>query len=354
MEIKVARIVLRQIKACRPKTARQRLILRVATRWIRAKMVTEYDQMLRLQVLEGAAGVPEDSWWTKGRRGFKAVRDRLGDTAIAPEWLEPGNQGMYAPVERAATKVIRGYKIPHVSADDLINNALMGIPLDPSKPGRTKRPAYEAGKSLSAGILDGKETPLTVATGKVGVYLARKALNEIKGMKGLLRLPETEAGVPVDIEAPAGESSERQFFEWLSYVTFGNLAHPVGKKLRGFMRKSWAGTTQEESMNTWLDMAEAGKKPSPKMVAEAVGIASGTFMSRHLNPSLRQFFKDLWSSPLIHEVQKAAEAEGLDWFPDRPDINKLVDISGKAVLRPRKRAFDVMVGRLAARWLMAQ
>ena len=55
-------------------TGSDRVANKVAARWLFANMVLEYDWLIRLQVLEGTAGVPQGTWWNKRERGLRMAR----------------------------------------------------------------------------------------------------------------------------------------------------------------------------------------------------------------------------------------------------------------------------------------
>jgi len=73
-------------------------VSRVASRWLFATMATDYDVLLRLQIMEGAAGVPVDSWWKKVRSPAMAqvmlgkARTHFNDKGdhLDPSWFATG------------------------------------------------------------------------------------------------------------------------------------------------------------------------------------------------------------------------------------------------------------------------
>lgn len=311
----------------------------------------EYDVMFRLQVLEGAAGVRPGSWWQKGRRGLKAAEDVFTGTSIDPSWLQSGNSGLASYLLRTAHNAVREFKLTHIGGEDILHNALMGLKLDGS-PG-AKLPAYSAGEALSDAIKAGKETPKTAAK-MIAQFLARKVQNETKKLRRMERIPEGPEGEEVELPGKTSPEDPAAFFRWFAHLVFGDMSHPLGKKIRDFMRKTWEGTAQEEPMDIWLDMIESGRRPSTKEVAEQAGMAAGTFSSRHLKPAWRRFAKEIWSSPLISAIKDQAAKEGILWIPDKPDLDALVDQKGRPILRPRRASHKEMAARIASYWMLFQ
>ncbi len=74
---------------------------RVALRWLFALSgKATYDEMLRLQVLEGVAGKSSGAW-SNGSRNFDAARDTLNKYPdIHPAWFERGDQDFVGPILR--------------------------------------------------------------------------------------------------------------------------------------------------------------------------------------------------------------------------------------------------------------
>ena len=347
MNFKNMVLALRHVRASKPRTPTHQLALRVAARRIIQALGLEYDVLFRLQVLEGAAGVRVGTWWTKGRRGLKGAADALSGTDINPEWFNTGNTGMANYLLRVANNVVRQFRLTHLGGEDLLQNALMGLKIDGS-PG-AKQLAYTAGTQKADNITSGKETPKTLVH-VVAAYLKHKASNETKA----LRRMDMDKG---DSPTTEVQQDPKDFFGWFAHIVFGNMGHPLGKKIRKFMRDSWKGTGQEESMDIWLDAIERGERLDTKEVAARAGIAPGTFSSRHLTPAWRRFAKEVWSnSSLIREIKQQAAGEGILWVPDKPNLDALVDYQkGKPVpiLRKRKRSSQYLVGHVAARWMIS-
>ena len=311
--------VLKQIRGTKTASAEDSLVLRVASRYLIANMKLEYDRFLRLQVLEGAAKVPVDRWWKKGKLGFRVAREAFEGTAIQPEWLDPSaNSDMYKTLERVANAAIRSYGLTW-EPFDLINNALMGIPMDASKQGQTLRPPYEVGKFLSVGIKSGKETPVTVAKGLLGKFIKRKVQNEAQNLPDAL--PEDEEGRTKDIPdttPPAYDS----IGEFLAALMFGKGApNPLSKKLVGLMYKVWGSSNRKHAqmMLTWLEWTLAGKSFTLQELGDTIGSSPQVITKYFFPAAWNEFFKALGSNrQLLKEISDAAYQVGVEWDPNDP------------------------------------
>lgn len=298
-------------------------IYRIATRYLLANMAIEYDIFLRLQTLEGAAGVPVDRWWKKGKLGFKAAADAFAGTKLDPIWLDPKYSGMYGTLERVSKAHIRSTEIPF-EPFDFINNALMGIPMDASSSGvsgtgQIQRPPYQAGKFLSDKIKNGEETPQTVAKGVLGQFLKRKILNETRNkMEGL---PEDDAGKIKEIP-DRHESPYEGIGDFISALLFGRGPQtPLSKKLNNLMRHTWASASKKygEVMIKWLDKVQSGKSFTLQEFCDEVGILPQVFTKYFRPDAWNAFFKALRSNKaLLNEISDAAFQAGVEWDPNDP------------------------------------
>lgn len=297
-------------------------VIRVAARWLFSALGAEYDVMLRLQVLEGAAGIREGAWWKKGRAGLAPAKAHFENAPVDPAWFAPAQSPLFGIVNNITRAAIQRARVT-VEPFDLINNALMGIPLSAENPGQVLRPAYEAGKAAENGIKTGKETPESIAKGVLGTYIARKVQNEAKHVRREQQIPEDDEGRARDI--PDTGHTRFDAGELLSHLIFWNRTDPLGKKIRAFMRRSWAGTPPQKAMDLWLDAVEKGQIPKKQDIAEQAGYAQAISFSRAWNSAWIKFFNDLWQNPtLLKELQQRYEREGVEWFQQKPDIEDLV------------------------------
>jgi len=303
----------------------ERLSVRVARRWFQAGMDIVYDEFLRLQMLEGAAGVPVDTWWKKGPRAFKEAENQFEADSVDPQWFEKGNTGTYALLKRKTEAEIRSYGLD-LNFGDIVNNALMGIPVKAHKPYRVKRPPYEAGKWRQVGIRDGKESPLRITAGPLQKWLRRKVSSEVKKFE--TQLLETEEGGTRDIADPSGSMGRGLLLD-----IFSDLHDPLGKDIRRFMRKTWKGTKSEEFMERWLDMFEdTGHFPKLAEVGRSLGKGISNFSKQFYRPAWRKFMQDLWRNHnLLNKLALKYEAAGIPWLQEMPtddELEKAMKIPG--------------------------
>lgn len=339
MDIKTASNVLRQLQAT-PSTPE----IRVASRWIKASMDIEYDIMLRLQVLEGAAGFPEysDRWWKGGRANLAKAQAHFEGEPIKEAWFSTGNTGMITTLRASAQKAIHQYRIT-TDPDEFINAALMGISSKSQEDKRTQQIPHTVGVKLSRNIRKGKESPIDVAKGMLAKFLWNKINTEAKGQhtNQFMVTEEGEEIIPNPVVfAKPSLSAERVLKE----IIFDDPDDPLGEKIRQFMRDVWdsKGRVYAPVMNKWLDEVEAGEIPWKKDLADEFDISFGSFAKDYWNPAWQDFGNALWRNEhLLEEVQERYNQEGAVWFQKKPDIYEL--------LPKRIRASD-----LAERWLQRQ
>lgn len=338
MNLKTASAVLRLLKASKDPRAR------VAMRWIRANMADDYDKMLRAQVLEGAAGVTIGSWWKKGQRGLQQAQEWFADQGfpVRPEWFDKKYSGMYGILEKAIQATARHYGVP-LEPTDIMNSSLMGLKADPSEPGHRKEGPYWAGVSLSDKLKAGKETPRSVAGGKLKAYLGRRTSDAAK--KKLEQMPEGLEGQELEIADDPGEQQQASIY--LADLIFWQLRDPLGQKIRNLMRKSWAGTGRtQDVMDTWLDIIEQqGRIPKRSEVAQILGIPKQDVSSKYWKKGWKLFFDALWrDSRLINELQTRFEVNQIPWFMRKPDWDEVMP-------KKTRKASDIMVERVTTRWM---
>lgn len=340
MNVFVARVALKKLMRSTSSTRQ------VLAKLIIADLATGYDQMLRLQVLEGAAGVPVDSWWRKGRQGFAIARAHFERDNVDPSWFDPARGDMYGITKNNIQMLLNSWRLRTFAPEDIIHNALMGLRVGIDGEQITRQP-YAAGKSAASGIKSGKETPASVARGFLTKYLRDKIHNEAKRVrKEQHGLPENEEGATLDIPDPHSpadqdDMSSDTVYESLNQLVFWDRSDPLGKSIRQIMRQVWSSS---QPMTHWLDILESELRiPTKQEVALDVGIAPQTFITRHWNPQWTRFFHALWANRSIMEAIKDRYGNvGFgDWFREPPRIEELVT--------QRKRAF--LVKRIAHRFL---
>ena len=356
MELKIIQEALRQIQGTRLASGQDTPALRVAARYLTANIALQYDQMLRLQVLEGAAGVPVGSWFGKGRLGFKSAQDALASTQIQPEWFDLNESNMYSILKRSSKALLHSYGAT-AEPYDLLNNALMGITIDASSmdegAGQTLRPPYEAGKYLSAKIKQGVETPDSVAKGILGTFIKRKVQNESRNV--IQPLPEDDKGAIRDIQENK-PSTYGGIGEFLAALMFGRGPQsPLGKELINLMRKTWKDADRKygDAMLVWLDKTLSGKPFTLIEFAKEVGALPQVITKYFWPDAWNAFFKALRTKEaLLEDISDAASQVGIEWDPNDPIPlywkNPMEAAKGKA--RPRPKV-QVTASHVADRWV---
>jgi len=318
--------IIRTLKANAIGQTKQASSARVALRWFMATLgVVELDLALRLQILEGAAGVPPHTWWKEGRRGLYKAKEHFVGTDINPQWLSPDNSGAYTMLERFIQQTLSKFELKE-EPSDYITNALMGFRIDMSKdPG--KPPIYSAGVKASEGLKNGTETPSMVVAGPVKTFVVRHMQND-KDLKRDLKdrahnqsLSDEEGGT-IDIADTSQEKD--QAGQFLAHIVFEDVNDPMGKRIRDFMRKVWADK-KNLVMTTWLDMLENKTLPKKKQdFAHLLGM-NPTRMSDYFNPAWQAFAKALWSPAsgnLQLELADYFNAHGVPWFSSAFDVQQ--------------------------------
>lgn len=99
---------------------------RVVVRYLTARLLLaawSMDQLARLSLLEGAAGVPPGTWLRQKSRGFGAALDHFGPN-LAGGWTAPTDQGVYDKALAVASRVLRD--VARVDANDLLQDLVIG------------------------------------------------------------------------------------------------------------------------------------------------------------------------------------------------------------------------------------
>jgi len=304
MDIRVAAAIIKLLGRSDP---RVRVIL--------ASMSTEYDRFMRTQMLEGVAGVRPDTWWKRGKKGLQQAEKYFLDRGyeLDPRWFDMDSTVVYNIVMK---EIQRALKRLNLSLDpyEVIHDYLMGLSIiDPEKL-KKSRPVFEAGKNQAEAILSGRMSPNVAANRDLQGYMVRGIYTEANRQKKFESLPE-------DYDAPVPASDE-EAGDFLLEIIFRQPQDSLGRKIRDFMRKTWAGTGRtEEVMNTWLDIVETEKRiPPKKEVAQRAGVLPQDLSQKYWPRAWRRVFDALWANQSLQaQLQKRYEMEGLPWFQQRPD-----------------------------------
>jgi len=310
----------------------QRSVLRVASKWVQASIELQYDIFLRLQVLEGAYPITVDHWWKKGKVALPVAQKAFENDAVDPSWFSPAYSGMYGIIFAACKRTLNSYGIP-LEPFDFINNALMGIPIDPTA-NRTLRAPFEVGKASADKIKSGIETPKSIAGGVLSRYLVLKVMNEARHLRRKhVRLQDTDEDGAAILELP--DTSPGTSFSntgaLLSHIIFEDKTSPFGKKLRELLLTVFSNPKRayHQTMLPWLKDAIKNQAMDLKEYAQLAPPSpdgkvptAQNFSQNHWDPAWRDFFKAFMSDPsLVKELEVLSHENGVDW--DRGDPLKI-------------------------------
>lgn len=331
--------LLRALQTRKISSSTNRTIVALATRWVRAGVERDFDMLMRLQVLEGAAGVPIDTWMKKQRAGLALAQAHFEGKPVDPSWFSKENTGVYNIVFRCIQSVIRKLGLRRVEPLDILASNLMGLGAN-LDPGRA-RPCFATGLILANGITTGKETPQGVAKSKLCRMFMNKTWVEERKNKKDINMPVDEEGAYYDIPDKQEDSGmlkrdSAEFGEVLAEIVFRDLRNPLGVAIRNIMRASWHDS---EPMLLWLTTLEKEHRyPTQKEIANKMGIAPSAFTANHWKKRWRKFFQDIrGKTSLLKNLQEAAEAEGLYWDPSELANAEIDTLLAPRSGRPRPR-----------------
>jgi hypothetical protein len=317
-------------------TSKPTLGLKIAVRWLQAlNMKHEYDIMMRLQTLEGAAGVPVNTWWREGSSALPKAKAWFADKQypIDPEWLSPAYTNTYGIVESQVAAQIKRYGLSEEPLD-YINNALMGQGIHADTD--TMYVAYAAGKGRAERILSGKESPVSMAKGSLGMFFRNRVDRDKKNIKRPEQFNINDEGQIQEFETPTSDTEAADYLLELLTSSYD----PIGQKIRNLMRETWKGENYEDVMNEWVDiLEETGNIPRKSEFVEIYNqahpevepqLSSTNFSNNYWKKSLVKFYKRLWNTPaILNLLAKKYLAEGVPFFQEKPDINQLISLGAK-------------------------
>jgi len=238
---------------------------RVALRALKANVDEELDRFVRLQVLEGAAGVPDGTFSEKGKYGLEEVRKHPKLQQISPQWFEKSL--LYKRALNAAEWTLQGRADLGVSADELLNALMGGV----SKQGKPMKKVFvEAGKRLDKEIREGRENPHTVAN-LVSGWINKRAWRYIQTYLRQLhrRAPELQEDldrvevrpeVPLELRIDEDEpETAREQFARLVLDKDSDVRVPVLKFLQRVIDRKLRKATKPFAQ-AWLDLVKEGDR----------------------------------------------------------------------------------------------
>lgn len=335
MNAHLAQSALKAIRTATVWSSADMIVHKVSARWLVANMNLEYDRMLRLQFLEGAAHVPEGVWWKRSAAGLRAAQKHFEGQAVQSTWFDPGLSSLFPIIKKTLATLIAKYPAIHGTDPlDIINAALMGISMDPTS-GKNNRvlPAYEAGKFLHERVLSGVETPGLVAKGMLGKFMVRRVLTYIRDKAKEVAIPDDEKGVTMDVrDDPSDRGVSIENF--ISSLMFGPTDDPLAKRVQDTMKASWP---EDSIIDKWFGTIQiTGEIPQRNEFAEQMGIFKQDLGTRHLTPGLERAVRAIWNNISLRKtIEERMIQEGVDG--DLPDtlsnVSKHVKVATTYKLR---------------------
>lgn len=270
---------------------------RVATRWLVANMMLQYDIMIRLQFLEGVAHVPAGTWTRQGKLALPRVQKHFENQAVQNEWFDAGNTGMFKILYGSLRSVINRFPIIHgTDPYEIIDGALAGLGTGTDFAADRVMPVYETGAFLKVKVIKGEETPETVAKGILAKHLVRRVLTLAKQTKED-QMGVDEKGVEVEVRDPGSSVSAVDF---LASMLFTKNPDPLAKSLQDLLADTWASSAP---MTMWLEEARrTGEIPKGQDIAMMAGITPQTFSQRHFKPAWFKFGQALYANKALYRA----------------------------------------------------
>ena len=293
---------------------------RIARRWVVASLQREYDAMLRLQVLEGALGLPVGYWWKRGSRGLAEFQGEYGES-LHPDWFDPKSTQYIQALSHTVNKKIRKDGLLE-DLDDVLQSIVSGVPLRDSW--KSKLIAHEVGVQYALDIDKGASPKALV--GALTMYTWNMLANlHGPGREELTsRPPEQEQRVlnPVDL---------------LTLLMWTN--DPLGKAIRQKIRDVWASHSDRYGgpMLHWLRATERGERLSQAAMAKQLGMTKVNFGKYYWKEGWRDFFNAFWKDKRLQGlIQKHLYEEGIHESLTRIDPSDFLKGEAGFTLGPRR------------------
>jgi len=288
------------LRAASMTTGVQQRVHRLAARYILGNVDgVEYDIMLRLQVLEGAARVTAPSknggtWWKKGRRGLRMAKDHYKGTNIDPSWFSTSPTGMVsktlAMIRQAFNSWTKG-RGAHFTPEDLLQNAIMGLTKDGDGLLEGGPVFFQTGYNtpgLVKNIPSGKDTPQSVA-GVAAQKVVRKINDEFKKVdRNTVPSTDDEGRDVIDVMS----ADPREFLQVLADLV-QDPNNPARAVIKKYLGKHMGETGRRvELVFAWFLNKLNGNPRQLQQIAKEMGVSSGT-ITTYLNRKGKPAFKKL-------------------------------------------------------------
>jgi len=299
------------------RTAEARMLLRLASRFIRGNLDSPaYDMLARLQILEGVSGIVQPKpmvagpWSKNPRMGMRAAQDHFKGQAINPEWFSLGNTGLISKVRgmtrQEYNKWTRGREV-HFDADDILQNGLMGLTKDGTgqlSQGPLMIQFGHLNTGVKKAILEGRATPGDVA-GIVGKFFVQRVSDQFQMVDKSMTPGEDATGKSLLDQT---HRQERDVEDILADA-LSVKDHPIRKMIFQALQRKLGDNHWAEIGMTFLKAMADGKEVNKGEMADAFGMAGGTFskiLREKVYPALESLRKD---RQIQEALQDYAESE---------------------------------------------
>lgn len=349
-----ANLLMRRAKLAR---GEERMRLLLAAKWIRANAETVWDWMARLSFLEGAANVKPGRWTNRYQVPSK-IDEAAGEIKrflpfVDEEWLSKKDTKFYWQAFNQVKGTISTRNIEWDPRDVMVD-ALYGFSFGEGEDSGKKKPEFWlAGNSsrvqtaMRKGDLDVK-----MAGRIVGKYISGHVWSAWKRERGKAWNVD-----PINLseEFEFGEGGAKQMGDYVSerslmdrprrrsQAFYGILIsdHPLGKKIRNWMRSLWKDTTGNANdqktqaiMDTWLRLSLAeGEEPKMQEVVKLVDrhnpftVAVGSVYNK-IKKYKELIQEEFWDTDMAKELNRIVKSMGFD-----PFLEEFVTASERALAR---------------------
>lgn len=229
-------------------------VSRVARRNIIALLSTKLDQVARLSMLEGAAGVKPGTWTRKGRQGFAEAQKHFGPDLAKP-WWQSGNSGALDAAMQATRAAFRNAYLPGVDPESFVQDSIVG--LSPTTGKDTKPLFWHIGEKFSGKEKEG------LGSGQTIPKHAHRGIAWFSNLRAKAAIRDQGSRKQVSPDMPSGKPRRELEKGEASNALFNALRddhNPVAAKIRQRLRELLPNNVQGEVFTRYLDMIEGSSR----------------------------------------------------------------------------------------------
>lgn len=164
----------------------------------------QLDILCRLQVLEGAAGLPFGTWSKQGERALKRAQAFFTDAGrrIRADWFSTEDMGVYTTALKYARSKFRNQTQGDIAAEDILQRAMTGLSTSAED---QITPLFHAVGCRGLDLLDKGTSPKSFFFLATHLMLARRVYDAVKANRHQEFTPEYEEMVR---SLPPADSSD--------------------------------------------------------------------------------------------------------------------------------------------------